>query len=81
MNDLWLSEKSISLDCCSRKIFGFVTDGRFNLGLARCTGLGFVVGKPFLQLIQLEKRNQIHVLVRNPSSMQYRWARLIVIKL
>ena len=65
---------------------GYVTDGRFSIRMGRAGGMGWIVAPALVQLISSlynadNKHKQIHVLVRNRSNLQYRWARLVVLKL
>lgn len=92
MRKLWLetSEEQTSI----RPIMGYLTHGGFCNRIGRSGGLGYVVSQPLLnymhQLNLLEEEDyketsesrpskQILVLVRNPSSFLYRWARLVVL--
>ncbi|KAG7169653.1 Ribonucleases P/MRP protein subunit POP1-like [Homarus americanus] len=102
MEDAWLMKTDGPLQCCSRKIMGYVISGNFCQTLGRGAGIGWVALKPLLHLLHLykdvsektvESKSESHehvedrreskwiysVLVRNPSSLQYHWARLCVV--
>lgn len=94
-NDLWLYDPAKTFQSNSRKIIGFLTQGGFCLRLGRSGGLGYVVTEPLLELMtkyNLIENNineckddlaapsgQIQVLIRNPSTLQYNWARLVIL--
>ncbi|XP_063155607.1 ribonucleases P/MRP protein subunit POP1 [Candoia aspera] len=64
---------------CSRVLLGFVTQGDFSLASGCGEGLGFVSLTGFLQmLIDQPADKKGLVLLRNPASLQYRFARLSV---
>ncbi|XP_048363390.1 ribonucleases P/MRP protein subunit POP1 isoform X2 [Sphaerodactylus townsendi] len=64
---------------CSRILLGFVTQGDFSLAFGCGEALGFVSLTGLLQMLldQPEEQKGL-VLLRNPSSLQYRFARLTV---
>nr|XP_056710449.1 ribonucleases P/MRP protein subunit POP1 [Euleptes europaea] len=64
---------------CSRVLLGFVTQGDFSLALGCGEALGFVTLTGLLQMLldQPEEQKGL-VLLRNPASLQYRFARLSV---
>ncbi|KAK7084741.1 Ribonucleases P/MRP protein subunit pop1 [Halocaridina rubra] len=96
MEHLWLMNKEDPLQCCSRNIIGYLTHGCFSMTLGRAAGVGWVALKPLLECIHLnetlrgggdpnEGGNQtnaerIYVLVRNPTSLQYCWGNLLIVK-
>ncbi|KAM6457605.1 ribonucleases P/MRP protein subunit POP1 isoform 2-T2 [Liasis olivaceus] len=64
---------------CSRVLLGFVTQGDFSLASGCGEALGFVSLTGFLQmLIDQPADKKGLVLLRNPASLQYRFARLSV---
>lgn len=101
MEDAWLMKRTEPLQCCSRKIMGYLTHGTFSRTSGKAAGIGWICLKPLLMSLQMtrnanerlvnnkdslpqemdeHKRHlQSLVLVRNPSSLQYRWAKLIII--
>ncbi|KAH9488832.1 hypothetical protein Btru_058724 [Bulinus truncatus] len=64
----------------SRSIIGFVCNGDFDLAIGQGTGTGFCSVLALLKLVesQLQCRHS-HVLVRNPTSLQYRFASVSLI--
>ncbi|VDI55209.1 ribonuclease P/MRP protein subunit POP1 [Mytilus galloprovincialis] len=62
---------------CSREIIGFVNHGGFSLGSGNGRGQGFCTTKGLQYLSQ--HTSPFYVLVRNPSSYQYRFAYINII--
>ncbi|XP_045605052.1 ribonucleases P/MRP protein subunit POP1 [Procambarus clarkii] len=108
MENAWLMETNKPLQCCSRKIMGYVINGNFCQTLGRGAGIGWVALKPLLEFFQVCKKinekfvesnndSETHdriridnefqidnkwkysVLVRNPSGLQYHWAKLLIV--
>ncbi|KAG0723407.1 hypothetical protein GWK47_005527 [Chionoecetes opilio] len=94
MESAWLMSTSDALQCCARPILGYITHGTFSHTHGRAAGMGWVGLKPLLRLLEQcgEGRGQkgsllevsrkakgLPVLVRNPSTLQYRWALLSVV--
>lgn len=63
---------------CSRLLLGYVTQGDFSMAAGCGVALGFVSLTGLLQMLQLVSDKIGIVLLRNPSSLQYRFARLII---
>ncbi|XP_040210696.1 ribonucleases P/MRP protein subunit POP1 isoform X2 [Rana temporaria] len=75
---LWPSPIPKVTTHCNRLLFGFVTHGDFSMA-AGCGGaLGFVSLTGLLHLLQQTSDKIGIVLLRNPSSLQYRFAKLII---
>ncbi|XP_069946990.1 ribonucleases P/MRP protein subunit POP1 [Cherax quadricarinatus] len=100
MENAWLMKINEPLQCCSRKIMGYIINGNFCQTLGRGAGIGWVALKPLLHFINLckkisgknvESSNEVQnddntvdawryaVLVRNPSSLQYHWAKMVIV--
>ncbi|GFO09978.1 ribonucleases p/mrp protein subunit pop1-like [Plakobranchus ocellatus] len=63
------------LGSTTRKIIGYVRNGDFDLSTGRGLGFGFCSVAALLTLIEKQKeRKDCLVLVRNPTSLQYRFA-------
>ncbi|XP_018411660.1 PREDICTED: ribonucleases P/MRP protein subunit POP1 [Nanorana parkeri] len=63
---------------CSRLLLGYVTQGDFSMAAGCGVALGFVSLTGLFHLLQQASDKIGIVLVRNPSSLQYRFARLTV---
>ncbi|XP_060099432.1 ribonucleases P/MRP protein subunit POP1 [Heteronotia binoei] len=64
---------------CSRVLLGFVAQGDFSLAFGCGEALGFVSLTGLLRMLLNQPEDQRGlVLLRNPASLQYRFARLIV---
>ncbi|XP_066532885.1 ribonucleases P/MRP protein subunit POP1 [Hoplias malabaricus] len=64
---------------CSRLTLGWVTQGDFSLATGSGEALGFVSLTGLLHMLLNQPPDKLGtVLLRNPSSLQYRYARLIV---
>lgn len=62
---------------CSRPVIGYVNRGGFALGSGNGSGQGFCAVSGIKQLLQnFTSKSSVIVLVRNPSSYQYRYATL-----
>lgn len=62
---------------CSRALLGFVTQGDFSLAFGCSEAVGFVSLTGLLQMLLDQPADQRGlVLLRNPASLQYRFARL-----
>ncbi|XP_060081712.1 ribonucleases P/MRP protein subunit POP1-like [Ylistrum balloti] len=68
------------IDSCSRPLIGYIKEGGFTLGVGNGRGLGFVSIIGLLKLLDTMP-HQLHctVLVRNPTSYQYRYAHINVL--
>ncbi|XP_066991529.2 ribonucleases P/MRP protein subunit POP1 [Anabrus simplex] len=75
MRTLWLPEPVTIKDVCCRTVLGFVSKGDFSFTEACGVGIGYVV---LPGLFELVKSGSPLVLVRNTSSLQYRFAALDV---
>ena len=74
------SENDATLQINDRKIIGFLNSGGFSLGLGNGHGVGFCSAMGIQYLIEGVHRDVgLLVLVRNPSSFQYRFAKLSLI--
>lgn len=64
---------------CSRDVIGFVTSGSFSFIAGSSRAIGFV---HLASLVDCFKRNvaQPLVLIRNPNSCQYRFAKLCIVR-
>lgn len=77
MSELWLPSKPTAIrNQCSREVFGYLTQCQFNFIEARVAGIGYVTAKGLEALIKNSpKTDQMHkVLVRDPNSLNYRFA-------
>lgn len=78
---LWLPQTEKVKDSCSRTVIGFITKGDFCFTESQGAGQGYIVLPALLQLIawyerRLREGNKLSapwVLVRNPTSLQYRF--------
>jgi ribonuclease P/MRP protein subunit POP1 len=78
---LWLPQTQAVKDSCSRTVIGFITKGDFCFTESQGAGQGYVVLSALLQLLALYQRrlregngaSALWVLVRNPTSLQYRF--------
>lgn len=78
---LWLPQTQTVKESCSRTVIGFITKGDFSFTESKGAGQGYVVLSALLQLVALyeSKLREGHklsapwVLVRNPTSLQYRF--------
>ncbi|XP_064624406.1 ribonucleases P/MRP protein subunit POP1-like [Lineus longissimus] len=65
----------------TRKLIGFLTDGKFSLARGSGLGQGFCAVQGLLQLEDFHRVNgQLLVLVRDTNSVQYRFAKLSIHK-
>ncbi|XP_033736638.1 ribonucleases P/MRP protein subunit POP1-like [Pecten maximus] len=65
---------------CSRSVIGYIKEGGFMLGVGNGRGLGFVSIIGLIKLLgTLPHKLPCTVLVRNPTSYQYRYANLHVL--
>jgi ribonuclease P/MRP protein subunit POP1 len=82
LRSLWLPRTQTIKDSCSRTVIGFITKGDFCFTESQGAGQGYVVLSALLQLVALYRRrlregsdvSAVWVLVRNPTSLQYRFA-------
>ncbi|XP_071540386.1 ribonucleases P/MRP protein subunit POP1 isoform X2 [Panulirus ornatus] len=97
MEVAWLMKTDEPLQCCSRKIMGYITLGNFCQALGKGAGIGWVALRSLHFLHMFRKKYDEHtgsttesqefeeskwkysVLVRNPSNLQYRWAKLSLV--
>ncbi|XP_059140261.1 ribonucleases P/MRP protein subunit POP1-like [Physella acuta] len=64
----------------SRPVMGFITGGDFHLGIGQGSGLGFCSVLAVLDLLEKQQgRRHCTVLVRNPTSLQYRFAAMSLV--
>lgn len=56
MEDLWLMPRDDPLQCCSRKIMGYITQGTFCITLGVSGGVGWVALEPLIQLLLLYEK-------------------------
>lgn len=81
LRSLWLPQTQTVKDSCSRTVIGFITKGDFCFTESQGAGQGYVVLSALLQLVALYQRrlregndvSAVWVLVRNPTSLQYRF--------
>lgn len=82
MKKLWIPEEQLSLkNSCSRVILGFSYQSHFSFSKCKSVGIGYMPGSALLELFNLWskcKSNLPYVLVRNPSTNQYRYALLSI---
>lgn len=82
MKKLWIPEEQLSLkNSCSRVILGFSNKSHFSFSKSKSVGIGYMPGPALLELFNLWsecKSNLPYVLVRNPSTNQYRYALLSI---
>lgn len=79
MQELWLRTRPEQVrNQCSREVIGYLTQAHFSFLKAKSAGVGYITRNGFLQLLKVMKKSNglIQVLVRNPSSTQYRKANL-----
>lgn len=68
------------IESTSRGIIGFVKEGDFDLGTGQGLGFGFCSVAALLTLVEKQKdRRNCLVLVRNPTSLQYRFATITLL--
>lgn len=76
---LLLKEPARVVDATDRPVIGFLTDGDFDLGQGRGSGVGFCSLVGLLSALAGVGTNEpLLVLLRNPLSRQYRFAHLSV---
>jgi ribonuclease P/MRP protein subunit POP1 len=81
LRSVWLPQTQMVKDSCSRTVIGFITKGDFCFTESQGAGQGYVILSALLQLIawyerRLREGNKLStpwVLVRNPTSLQYRY--------
>jgi ribonuclease P/MRP protein subunit POP1 len=81
LHALWLPQTQTVKESCSRTVIGFITKGDFSFTESNGAGQGYVVLSGLKQLVALYERklregNKLAapwVLVRNPTSLQYRF--------
>jgi ribonuclease P/MRP protein subunit POP1 len=81
LHTLWLPQTQTVKESCCRTVIGFITKGDFSFTESKGAGEGYVVLSALLQLAALYKRKLREgtklsvpwVLVRNPTSLQYRF--------
>ncbi|XP_047492472.1 ribonucleases P/MRP protein subunit POP1-like [Penaeus chinensis] len=56
MEDLWLMPRETPLQCCSRKIMGYITQGTFCITLGVSGGVGWVALEPLMQLLLMHEK-------------------------
>ena len=67
---------------CSRHIVGFIKEGNFSYAKGSGFGLGFVCYEGLLEISKLKRPDRMRdciVLVRNSTSLQYRFAKLHIV--
>jgi ribonuclease P/MRP protein subunit POP1 len=78
---LWLPQMQTVKDSCCRTVIGYITKGDFSFTESKGAGGGYVVLSALLDLVALyesklregSKLSAPWVLVRNPTSLQYRF--------
>lgn len=82
MKKLWIPEEQIMLKhSCSRIILGFAYKCHYSFTKSKCVGIGYMPGPALLELLNfwLESNSNLpYVLVRNPSTNQYKFAFLSI---
>ncbi|MEE6463466.1 hypothetical protein FKM82_005919 [Ascaphus truei] len=63
---------------CSRVVLGYVTQGDFSMAAGYGEGLGFVSLTGLLHMLSCQSDKKGFVLIRNPASLQYRFAKLTI---
>lgn len=80
MKKLWVPEEQLPLKhSCSRVILGFSYENHYSFTNSKCIGIGYLPGPALLELFNLwsESNSKLpYVLIRNPSTNQYRYALL-----
>lgn len=83
MKKLWIPEEQLPLKhSCNRIVLGLVCKSHFSFMKSKFVGIGYVPGSALLELFNFwseHKSNSPYVLVRHPSTVQYRYALLSVI--
>lgn len=80
MCELWLpsTPKSIRQQC-SREVFGYLTQSQFMFHEAKVSGIGYITVNGLRKLLKLKDgRRPNQVLVRDPNSLNYRFATITV---
>ena len=83
---LWLPQTQTVKESCCRTVIGFITKGDFSFTESKGVGEGYVVLSALLRLVALyesklregNKLSAPSVLVRNPTSLQYRFGVLSI---
>lgn len=82
MKKLWIPDEQISVkQSCSRVILGFSNKSHYSFTKSKFVGIGYMPGPALLELFNLwseSKSNLPYVLVRNPTTNQYKFALLSV---
>lgn len=82
MKKLWIPEEQTPIKhSCSRIILGFSCNSHFSFTKSKYVGIGYMPGPALLELFNLwseSKTNLPYVLVRNPSTNQFRYALLSI---
>ncbi|XP_060861547.1 ribonucleases P/MRP protein subunit POP1 [Metopolophium dirhodum] len=82
MKKLWIPEEQMPLKhSCSRVILGFSCNSHFSFTKSKYVGIGYMPGPALLELFNLwseSKTNLPYVLIRNPSTNQFRYAFLSI---
>lgn len=83
MKKLWIPEEHLSLKHnCERTILGFSDKSHYSFTKAKSVGTGYMPGPALMELFNLWSESKSYlplVLVRNPTTNQYRYALLSVI--
>lgn len=83
MKKLWIPEEQLPLKhSCERIILGFLYKSHYSFIKSKYTGIGYMSGPALLELFNfwsISKASLPYVLVRNPSTNQYRYAFLSII--
>jgi ribonuclease P/MRP protein subunit POP1 len=75
-----LDPKNVATSCI-RKVIGFLADGKFSLARGSGLGQGFCAVQGLLQLEDFHRvKGQLLVLIRDTNSLQYRFAKLSILK-
>lgn len=80
MSELWLPTQSKTIRFqCSREVFGYVTRSQFSLFEAKVSGIGYITVNGLKKLCELKIKNKSNqVLIRDPSSINYRFATISI---
>ncbi|XP_050422061.1 ribonucleases P/MRP protein subunit POP1 [Adelges cooleyi] len=82
MKKLWIPEEEQNIkQSCDRTILGFINNSHYSFTDAHCVGMGYIPGPALLELFNLwvqSKSKLPYVLVRNPFTLQYRFALLSI---
>lgn len=82
MKKLWIPEEQLPLKhSCERTILGFSHKSHYSFTKSKFIGIGYMPSLALLELFNfwsVSKSNMPYVLIRNPNSVQYRYAVLSI---